>query len=95
MGSRTIDKRDVGFSAPAQPVAELRREFETASTTANDDDPMLLPVARPFCYRHDLRRRLWSRMRARRFPSGHYNSGHYNGGRYNRGHYIGHLLHSG
>ena len=37
-----IDERDFGLAGAAELVAELRREFETARTTSDDDDAIRL-----------------------------------------------------
>lgn len=40
VGAAAVDEGDESPAPPAERVAEPRRELETASTTANDDDPV-------------------------------------------------------
>src|SRR5208282_107746 len=42
MGARLVDERDLGAAAPAEAVAEARRELEPAGTAAHDDDAVTL-----------------------------------------------------
>jgi hypothetical protein len=63
MRSATIDERNLSPPAPAEPVAEPRRQLESRRAAADDDDPVQIVFAPPLGHWRDCCRRV--RIRAR------------------------------